>query len=135
VRTPDPRGSSDIIALSHTADLLRSDAEFAGMTLRCSSGTIDVLFVLVRPLPPRSHPQVTVNFETKTARFEATVVPPGASVRLPAEATALAGGVWQSVPELSVAIEDGEGGKINGLVPLEGLRKAYATLVATCAAN
>jgi hypothetical protein len=133
LRTPDPRGGGrESIAVSHTADLLRSDPEFAGMMLRCSGSEIDVWFVLVEPLPPRSRPQVTIDFEAKTVRFEATVVPPGASIRLPSEATALAAGVWQSVRELSVVIETGEGGKIKGVVPLEGLRTAYTMLAAAC---
>src|ERR1700720_3406302 len=117
LRTPDARSGRETIAVSHTADLLRSDPEFAGMMLRCNGGAIDVVLVLVQPLPPRSRPQVTIDFEAKTVRFEATVVPPGASVRLPSEATALAAGVWQSARELSVVIET-EGGKIKGIVPL-----------------
>jgi len=134
LRTPNPRGGGESFAVSHTADLLRSDPEFAGMMLRCNNGEIDVVFVLVQPLPPRSRPQVTIDFEAKTVRFEATVVPPGASVRLPSEATALAAGVWQSARELSVVIES-EGGKIKGVVPLEGLRAAYTMLAATCRSN
>jgi hypothetical protein len=75
LRTPDPRGGRDSIAVSRTADLLRSDPEFAGMMLRWTGGEIELLFVLVRPLSPRSRPQVTLNFEGKSLRFEAAVVP------------------------------------------------------------
>lgn len=135
LRTPDPRGGRESIAVSHSADLLRSDSEFAGMMLRCIGGQIELVFVLVRPLPPRSRPQVALNFDGKSLRFEAAVVPPGASIRLPPEAAALAGGAWHSVRELSVAIEDGAAGKINGVVPLEGLRAAYAVLRAACEIN
>jgi hypothetical protein len=135
LRTPDPRGGRESIAVSRAADLLRSDPEFAGMMLRCTSGGIELVFVLVRPLPPRSRPQVTLNFEGKSLRFEAAVVPPGASIRLPPEAAALAGGAWHSVRELSVAIDDGAAAKINGVVVLEGLRTAYATLRAACEIN
>jgi hypothetical protein len=135
LRTPDPRGGRESIAVSHAADLLRSDPEFAGMMLRCAGGEIELVFVLVRPLPPRSRPQVTLNFEGKSLRFEAAVVPPGASIRLPREAAALAGGAWHSVREVSVAIDDGAAGKINGVVLLEGLRTAYATLRAVCETN
>ena len=135
LRTPDPRGGRESIAVSHTADLLRSDPDFAGMMLRCAGGEIELVYVLVRPLPPRSRPQVTLNFEGKSLRFEATVVPPGASIRLPREAAALAGGAWHSLREVSVAIDDGAAGKINGVVLLEGLRTAYAALRAACEIN
>ena len=57
------------------------------------------------------------------------------SIRLPPEAAALAGGAWHSVRELSVAIEDGAAGKINGVVLLEGLRTAYAALRSACETN
>jgi hypothetical protein len=134
LRTPDPRGGRDSIAVSRTAELLRSDPEFAGMMLRCTGGQIELLFVLVRPLSPRSHPQVTLNFEGKSLRFEATVVPPGASIRLPPEAAALASGAWHSVRELSVAVDDGAA-KLNGVVDLQGLRSAYAALRAACDAS
>jgi hypothetical protein len=88
--------------------------------------------VLVRPLSPRSRPQVTLNFEGKSLRFEAAV--PGASIRLPPEAAALAGGAWHSVSELSVLIDDATS-KINGVVLLQGLRSAYAALRAACESN
>lgn len=135
LRAPDPRGGRDSIAVSRTADLLRSDPEFAGMMLRCTGGEIELLFVLVQPLSPRSHPQVTLNFEGKSLRFEAVVVPPGASIRLPPEAAALASGAWHSVSELSVLIDDGAASKINGVVLLQGLRSAYAVLRAACESN
>jgi hypothetical protein len=104
------------------------------MMLRCTGGEIELLFVLVRPLSPRSRPQVTLNFEGKSLRFEAAVVPPGASIRLPPEAAALAGGAWHSVSELSVLIDDATS-KINGVVLLQGLRSAYAALRAACESN
>ena len=135
LRTADPRSGREIIAVSHAPDLLRSDPEFAGMMLRCTAGDIELLFVLVRPLSPRSRPQVTLNFEGKSLRFEAAVVPPGTSIRLPPDAAALAGGAWQSTSELSLVIDDGATSKINGVVILQGLRSAYAALRAACATN
>ena len=133
LRAADPRSGRERVAVGHTPDLLRSDPAFAGMMLRCSGGEIELLFVLVRPLSPRSRPQVILNFEGKSLRFEATVVPPGTSIRLPPEAAALAGGAWLSMSELSVVIDDGATTKINGVVILQGLRSAYAALRTACA--
>jgi hypothetical protein len=135
LRTANPRSGRESIAVSHAPDLLRSDPELAGMMLRCTAGDIELLFVLVQPLSPRTRPQVTLNFEGKSLRFEAAVVPPGTSIRLPPDAAALAGGVWQSTSELSLVIDDGATTKINGVVILQGLRSAYAALGAACATN
>jgi hypothetical protein len=55
LRTPDPRGGRDSIAVSRTADLLRSDPEFAGMMLRCTGGEIETpLCAGATPVAPQS---------------------------------------------------------------------------------
>jgi hypothetical protein len=132
VRTPNPAGGRDAVSIMQTADTAKSDLELAGLMLRCGESNTEVLVVLVRPIPPRAHPKITLNFSGKTAEFTAAVVPPGAALLLPNEATALAAGAWQSAPELSVRVDD-EQGAIRGIVSLSGLGAALRRLHANCA--
>ena len=131
VRTPNPAGGRDAISIMQTADTAKSDLEFAGLMLRCGEGNTEVLVVLVRPIPPRAHPKVAVSFGGKTAEFATSVVPPGAALLLPNEATALAAGAWQSASELTVRVDD-EQGPIRGIVSLSGLGAAFRRLHANC---
>jgi hypothetical protein len=131
VRTPNPAGGRDAVSIMRTADTVRSDLEFAGLMLRCSENNAEVLIVLVRPIPPRAHPKVIVNFNGRSAEFTAVVVPPGAAVLLPSAATILAAGAWQSAPELAVTVDD-EQGPIRGTVSLAGLSAAFHTLRENC---
>jgi hypothetical protein len=131
VRTPNPAGGRDAVSVMHTADVFRSDLDFAGLMLRCGDNTIEALLVLVRPFPRRAHPTVTVGVGPTRTEFTASVVPPGALVLLPPRAAALAAGPWQAMPELTIRIEDGEG-PIRGVVPLTGLRRALHLLRSNC---
>jgi hypothetical protein len=136
VRTPNPTGGRDAVSVLKTADITKSDIDFAGLMLRCGEHNIEVLVVLVRPLPPRAHPRVAVSTGGKTIDFTASIVPPGAEVLLPPEATALALGSWQTDPELSVEVGAVEGddqpGQIRGVISLAGLGAALAQLQANC---
>jgi len=136
VRTPNPAGGRDAVSVIKTRDLAKSDIDLAGLMLRCGEGKIEVLFVLVRPLPPRAHPKVTVTVGSKTTEFTASVVPPGAEVLLPQEASVLASGLWQAAPELSVEIGPVDGDEppipIRGVISLAGLGAALAQLQASC---
>src|SRR5262249_51216293 len=58
VRTPNPRGGPDAVSIMQTADPARSDVDLVGLTLRCSDTGFDVLVVLLKPFPPRTHPKV-----------------------------------------------------------------------------
>ena len=119
-----------------TADVTKSDIDLAGLMLRCGESNIEVLVVLVRPLPPRARPKVTVTVGGRTTSFIASVVPPGAELLLPLEATALASGPWQAAPELSVEVGAVEGDDqptpIQGVVSLAGLGAALPRLQANC---
>jgi hypothetical protein len=136
VRTPNPAGGRDAVSVLKTADITKSDIDFAGLMLRCGGHNIEVLAVLVRPLPPRAHPHVAVTTVGKTIDFTASVVPPGAEVLLPPEATALASGPWQTASELSVEVGAVEGddqpGQTRGVISLAGLGAALAQLQANC---
>jgi hypothetical protein len=136
VRTHNPAGGRDAVSVTKTADVTKSDIDFAGLMLRCGERDIEVLVVLVRPLPPRAHPRVAVTTGGKTMDFMASVVPPGAEVLLPQEAAALASGAWLAASELSVGIGPVEGddqpNPIRGVISLAGLGGALAQLQANC---
>jgi hypothetical protein len=136
VRTPNPAGGRDAVSVLKTADITKSDIDFAGLMLRCGEHNIEVLAVLVRPLPPRAHPRVAVTTGGRTIDFIASVVPPGAEVLLPPEAIALASGPWQIASELSVVVGAVEGddqpSQIRGVISLAGLGAALAQLQANC---
>jgi hypothetical protein len=131
VRTPDPAGGREAVSVTRTADVSRSDLEFAGLMLRCGERSIDVLVVLVRVFPPRARPKVEITTGSSSAEFTASVVQPGVLLLLPPDATALAVGSWQAATELTVTIE-GEQGAIRGVVPLTGLGRAIALLKSSC---
>jgi len=131
LRTPRPQGAGEAVSMTHTPELMRSDPDFAGMMLRCGDKGIEILFVVISPFSPRSHPMVTVPGADNDLRFAATVVPPGVALRLPDDALALADGPWQSRSELPVKIEDSPI-SIRGIVPISGLDVALKTLRANC---
>jgi len=54
--------------------------------VRCSDTGFDVLVVFLKPFPPRTHPKVKLAIGGATVHLEATVIPPGAAISLPAEA-------------------------------------------------
>jgi hypothetical protein len=132
VRTPDPAGGRDAVSITRTADVAKSDLEFAGLMLRCGERSAEILIVLVRALPPRAHPKVKLIAGASTAELTASVVPPDVLLLLPSDATALATGAWQGATELSVSVEDQQG-EIRGVIPLVGLGHALALLRSACA--
>ena len=131
VRTPRPDGGDDVISMMHIADALRSDPDFAGLTLRCGRTGLEILIIVIRPFPPRSRPQVTIGSANKELHFEASIVPPGAAILLPGDALALVTEPWQSLKEWPIKIEEGET-TIHGIVPVSGLATAVQTLMTSC---
>jgi hypothetical protein len=132
VRSHNPAGGPDAVSIMHTADVSRSDIDLAGLMLRCGDTTIEVLVVVVRPFPPRAHPEVTIDAGTTTGKFTASVVPPDALLLLPPNATQLAEGPWQAAPEIVVTVEHDQG-PIRGVVQLSGLASAIQVLQSNCA--
>jgi len=131
VRTPNPRGGSDAVSIMQTADLSRSDIGLAGLILRCSERSFEVLIVLLEPAQPRARPQVKLTTSGSTVVLTATVVSPGAALALPNEAVALVNGPWRLAPELALEVNDGDK-VIRGVVALEGLVPALAMLMSNC---
>jgi hypothetical protein len=131
IRSADPRGGADAVAVMHTADASKSDVGLAGMMLRCSAQDLEVVVVATMPFEPRARPHVSLRAgETQTA-FDTTVVPPLSALLLPREATMLVDRAWRSSTELLIDIEDGSM-VIKGVVSLVGLQSAVATLRANC---
>jgi hypothetical protein len=132
VRTPGPDKGGDIVSIMHTVDALQSDPDFAGMVIRCRPrSALQIAFVLITPLPPRSRPQLTISVNHSTARFQGDALPPGSMVALPDEADVLAKGPWQAASQLRVDIER-DADKIHGVVPLGKIGNAIAYLQANC---
>lgn len=131
VRTPGPDKARDIISTMRTADMLRSDPDFAGMMIRCSDkGGFQIGFVVIAPYQPRAKLTVSVSTGNGPKDFLASAVPPGALVTLPAEASAMLP-VWTGAEQLKVEI-DNQGAKVNGVIPLKGLSQALAQLQSSC---
>lgn len=132
VRSRGAAGGREAISIMHTAELSKSDVDFAGLMLRCGDkGAVEVLVVLVETFPPSSNPKITTVAGQDRAEFTGTVVPPGALVLLPPEAAVLAQGHWQAAPELSVTLEEGKT-LLRGSIPLEGLGAALLALRSSC---
>jgi hypothetical protein len=142
-------GGGGTASMIHTPDMMRSDLDLAGLMLRCvkppgtgmqTRGTAptdtaaQVVIVVVTPFPPRTMPSVTIGAAGKEWHFEARVVPPGAELLLPAEAADLAAGPWQSTHELTVKVSWQER-SFGGVIPIDGLASALATLNANCPAG
>jgi hypothetical protein len=132
VRSADPSGGPDAISVDHTADVSRSDLDFAGLMLRCGAQAPEVAIIALTPFTPRAKPNVTISANGKDWRFVAQVVPPGAELLLPQEATTLAYGPWQHAHELSITVTSPEQ-SFAGLVPIDGLPEALTALTANCA--
>jgi hypothetical protein len=100
--------------------------------LRCGEGaTTEVLVVLVEPLPPRTHPKVSVVAGRTTTEFTGSIVTPGALVLLPEKASALVENAWQSVPELAVTIAENHL-SLHGSISLADIGTAMRTLQSNC---
>jgi hypothetical protein len=133
VRTPGPDKSGDVVSIMQTADTLRSDADFAGMMIRCRpNSALQIAFILITPFAPRVQPQITVSVNQGKVHFQGQVIPPGSMVSLPSEAGVLAEGPWLSASELTADIER-NGGTIHGVVPLNDLTGTIGYLRSNCA--
>ena len=134
VRSANPTGGPDAISVAHTADLSRSDLDFAGLMLRCGTASADVAIIALTPFPPKAKPSVKIGANGADSQFVAQVVPPGAELLLPQEATALAYGPWQHAHELSVTVTSPEQ-SFAGIIQIDGLAEALTTLTANCASH
>jgi hypothetical protein len=131
-RTPNPAGGPDSISIAKIAATPQSDQDVTGLMLRCAEGaTTEVLVVLIKPLPLRTHPKVTVVAGATTTQFTASVAAPGVLVLLPEKASALVEHAWQSIPELAVTIAE-DHRSLHGTIPLADINTAMKTLQSNC---
>ena len=131
VRTPNPTGGPDAVSIMQMANASQSDIGLAGLMVRCGKTSFDVLIVLLKPFPPRTHPRVKLATRDSTVEVQATVLSPGVVISLPREAAALVHGPWQSSRE--VAVEVGEDNDlIRGVISLVGLEPALQLLASNC---
>ena len=131
VRSRNPSGGADMVSVMHTADISRSDADLAGLTVRCGAAGDEGLLILSRPLSPSARPAVVVGAGGANVRLEAKVVPPFVTILLPGEAEALVRGPWLSASEISVEIKYDQG-SVRGVIPVSGLSPALQLLAANC---
>ena len=131
VRTPDPRGGPDAVAVMQTADPSQSDLALAGVMLRCSGASFRVLIVVLEPVPPRAHPKVKLATGGTTAEFNATVLPSGAALELPDSAAQFLYGPARRATELAIEVFAGDT-MIRGTITLAGLETALALLTSNC---
>lgn len=132
IRTPRPNGAADAVAIMRTAETTQSDPDLAGLMIRCQEkARLEVLLALVRPLPPRSKRNVTVNLGPSESVLHGEALPIGTALLLPIDATTFTTGPWRDLNQLSVRISDPEG-DIRGVISLGGIRPAVAKLAASC---
>jgi hypothetical protein len=131
VRSSAPDGVESA-AILHTAEFERSNSRLAGLMFRCVGRDIESIIVVVEPFPPRAHPQIVLRTEgQKEANFVGTIIPTGAGIRLPDDATKLLAGRWHTESELEIRVNDGDA-TFDGAILLSGLPKALQTLSSEC---
>ena len=115
-----------------TVDSARSDAELAGLMLRCAPQGIDPVLVVTQTFARGARPSVTLNAGADSKRLEATVQQAGDILLLPREGFEL---IRQSRPRAELTVEIGAvpGGRpLRGIVPLAGFPEAFIALQAAC---
>lgn len=132
VRTRDPGGSAEAVSVMHVADTTKSDLALAGLSLHCGSNGIEVVLIMLEPLPRGSHPSVTVTMGSNKVQFEASATQRGEALLLPPSAASLAAGEWQKAAELGIEIAT-EPAPIKGTMPIRGLSGALRALSPYCA--
>lgn len=132
-QSTDSLTGARIASITRTAVALKSDPDFAGLMIRCGpKQKVDVSVILIRPLPPRARPQVTITGGREQKSFRGSMAAAGAAILLPDEAEALVSGSWQRTPALTVVVKDGTD-EIKGALDLTGLSAAYGNLLNSCA--
>ena len=131
VRTRDPGGSAETVSVMHVADTTKSDLALAGLSLRCGATGIEVVLIVLEPLPRGSHPLVTITAGPNRVEFEASATQRGEALLLPQAASNLASGEWQNAAELGIEIAT-KPNPIQGTMPIRGLSGALRALSPYC---
>ncbi|MBV9754876.1 MAG: hypothetical protein JO188_20335 [Hyphomicrobiales bacterium] len=131
MRAPNPHGGPDAVSIVHTVDISKSDADVAGLMLRCAPDGIEALVVVFDARPPSSRPWVKVRASGEEEKFEAKIVPPFTALLLPPEAAFLLTGPWRTADELVLEVE-AEPAPVKGALSLVGLGAALDELRGSC---
>ena len=131
VRTQNPAGGPDAVAVMHVADSSHSDPSLAGLSLQCGKKGIEVILVTLDRRSRADRPKVAVSATAGRNEFAATVVQAGEALLLPPTAAEIAAHDWQNSSQLSVEIE-AQPAPIRGIIPVDGLASAMKTLTANC---
>jgi hypothetical protein len=132
VRTPNPKGGPEAVAVMRMADTAQSDPDLAGLMIRCAETPgPEVLLALVRPVPPRTKTDVIVALGTTQSVLHAQASAAGTALILPIEAATFTTGPWRGLKDLAVTIKHPEA-EIRGTIPLDGAASAIAKLLASC---
>jgi hypothetical protein len=95
--------------------------------LRRGREGVEAVVVVAEPFPPRAWPQITLRTAGQESQLIGTIIPAGAVIRLPGDATSLVTGPWRTARELGIKVADG-GAAIDGIAALSGLPKALQSL-------
>ena len=117
-----------------SADPLNSEPEFVGLMLRCGHPDIEVLSIVIPPLPPRSRPTVTIGSGPDAQEVVGQVTPPGAAILLPGHISAKARAHWPRLNRIEFTVGH-EGGKFRGTVELTDFAPALEALTRACASR
>jgi hypothetical protein len=134
VKSRNPGGGADAVSVMHAVDSAKSDIGLAGLSFQCGRHGVEMVLILLEPLPRSGRPVVILSAGSKQTEFEASVLQTGEALLLPQTASTLAIGEWQSTPELSVQINI-KPGPIRGAVPIAGLSNALRYLSQNCPAR
>jgi hypothetical protein len=134
VKSRNPDGGADAVSVMHVVDSANSDVRLAGLNLQCGKDGIEVVLIVLEPLPRATRPNVVLMTGEKRAEFQASVIQGGVALLLPAGASKLAASDWQNANELSVEIGTTPTA-IRGAVPMAGLATALRYLLQNCHAR
>ena len=85
--------------------------------LRCGRQGIETVIVVVEPYAPQARPQITLRALGQEFRFIGTILPTGAGIRLPSDATGLVTGPWHKASELDIKVTEGDAAAMTALSP------------------
>lgn len=133
VRTKLEIGSPEQISIMHQADTA-SNIGLAGISLRCAANGVDVMLVVLEPVPPGTHPSITIAANGQQRSFDTSVLPGRRSLRLLPQAEPLPTPDWLQSHTLSVKVELGPS-SVHGVLPIDGMIGALQTLRSACSAR
>jgi hypothetical protein len=134
VRVHGPAGDPDAVWIMRSVELSQSDIGIAGIAFRCGNPVVEMLVILLAPLPPRSHTTVGLDIGKAHSEFSAKLVPPETALLLPPDASLQTIASSHSSPaaklQVSIAAEQSE--PVHGEVLLSGLNEALGLLKTSC---